>query len=109
MANVSFGRQQLKNPTPANISGIIAVFTVIASSIIAWIGTATFIPSGPSTIIQSFLGLGIGIANGLKPFFGVETNGKTSIPTNEVTAMESKPDLSSMSPAAPGDQQIQNK
>ncbi len=84
---MAFGRKQLKNPTPANISSIIAVFTVIASVVLSWVGTANFIPSKPSMMIQSILGLLIAVANGLKPFFGVETR-QQSVPTDKVTEME---------------------
>ena len=89
MSIVKFGRKQLGNPSPANISSIIAVFTVIASIVATWVGTANFIPAKPSTIIQSLLTLLIAIANGVKPFFGVETN-QQRVDVEDVTEMETK-------------------
>jgi len=84
---ILFGRKQLKNPTPSKVGDFIQVFTVIAACVLAWIGTASFIPAAPSSVIQSILGLLIGIANGLKPFFGVKPEGK-SVATEKVTEME---------------------
>ena len=81
------GLKQYSNPTPAIWSNAIAIFTVVAGAVIGWIGTATFISAHTSTIIQSILGLLLTIANGLKPFIGVETNLK-SVPIEDVTAME---------------------
>jgi len=89
MAEIKFGRKQLGNPSPANISSIIAIFTVVASIVATWVGTANFIPAKPSTIIQSVLTLLIGIANGIKPFFGVETN-QQKVDVDDVTEMETK-------------------
>lgn len=108
MADISFGRKQLRNPTPANVGSIIAVFTIIAGIILGWIGTAQFIPAGLSSTIQSILGLLIAIANGVKPFFGVETT-QQKVNIEDVTAMESKPDLSSIKAAAPNDENLKNQ
>ncbi len=90
MAQILFGKSQYKKPTPSRIADIIAVFTVVASLVLAWIGTASFIPAKESGIAQSILGLLVGIANGLKPFFGVKTD-QTAVPIEQVTAMEEKP------------------
>lgn len=84
---VSFGAKQLKNPTPSKLSNVIQIFTVVASLVLAWIGTASFIPAYESGVTQSILGLLIGIANGLKPFFGVETSQK-NVPIEDVGAMD---------------------
>lgn len=90
MTAIKFGTSQLGNPTPAIWGNGIQVYTVIASIILAWIGTANFIPAGLSSTIQSILGLTIGIANGLKPFFGVETTQK-SVPIEDVKEIETEP------------------
>lgn len=87
MGQIKFGRAQLKNPTPANWSAAISVSTVILGAVIAWLGTATFIPVKVSTVLQSILGLLLTVANGLKPFIGVETT-KKSIPVEDVSSME---------------------
>jgi len=84
---ILFGTKQLKNPTPSRVGNIIQVFTVIAACVLAWIGTASFIPAAPSSVIQSILGLLIGIANGIKPFFGVKTDEKT-VDVKDVTQMD---------------------
>jgi hypothetical protein len=86
MSQVKFGASQLKNPTPTKWSNGIQVFTVIGAVILAWVGTATFIPLETASIIQSILGLLIGICNGLKPFLGIETSQK-DIPIEEVGEM----------------------
>jgi hypothetical protein len=82
-----FGTSQFNNPTPARLGNAIQVFTVVAAIVLAWIGTATFIPTKQAGITQSILGLLIGIANGVKPFFGVVTK-QTEVPIANVTAME---------------------
>ncbi len=84
---VKFGGSQLKNPTPAKLGNFIQVFTVVAAIILAWIGTANFIPVHLSSVIQSIMGLLIGIANGIKPFFGVQTE-QANVAIENVTAME---------------------
>ncbi len=84
---VLFGTKQLKNPTPSKVGNVIQVFTVLAACILAWIGTASFIPANTSSILQSILGLLIGIANGLKPFFGVQPTDE-KIDVENVTQMD---------------------
>lgn len=84
---VKFGRKQLKNPTPASWSGGINAFTVILGVIIAWLGTATYIPSNWITISQSIGGLLLALANGLKPFIGVNISSST-VPTDSVNTIE---------------------
>ncbi len=87
MANIKFNANQLKNPTPKSISNFVNVFTVVAGALIAWIGTANFIPAQLSGILQSVLGLLLSIANGLKPFFGVETT-KEAVPIEDVAVID---------------------
>jgi len=84
---VTFGRKSLSKPTPTRLANGIQVFTVIGSITLAWVGTASFIPVEVGTVIQSILGLLIGIGNGVKPFFGVETE-QQEVPISEVTEME---------------------
>lgn len=84
---VLFGTKQLKNPTPSKVGNFIQVFTVVASLMLAWIGTASFIPAYESSIIQSILGLLVGISNGIKPFFGVKPTGET-VDVEDVTQMD---------------------
>jgi len=87
MANISFGASSFNKPTPSRLNNWIQIFTVVGSLILAWVGTANFIPAKESGIIQSILGLLIGIANGIKPFFSVDTT-QTSVPIEDVTAMD---------------------
>jgi len=84
---IQFGTKQLKQPTPTSVGNIIQVFTVVAAIVLAWIGTASFIPAKESSIIQSILGLLIGISNGVKPFFGVKTN-TDSVDIENVSQMD---------------------
>ena len=89
MAQVKFGTKQLGNPTPSRIGSIVKVFTVIGSIVLAWVGTAGFIPLETSGIIQSILGLLIGIANGILPFFGVQTR-QDEVPIEDVKELDEK-------------------
>lgn len=89
MAQVKFGGKQLKNPTPSRLGNAVKVFTVVGSIILAWIGTANFIPANTSTILQSVLGLLIGIANAVMPFFGVQTE-QTDVPIDDVSSTDEK-------------------
>lgn len=86
---ILFGKNQINRPTPAGIANFIQAYTVVAAVVLAWIGTnaASFIPLKTSGIIQSILGLTIGIANGIKPFFGVKTTA-TEVPIEQVQTME---------------------
>jgi hypothetical protein len=88
-SKIKFNGAQLKNPTPTSLSNFIQVFTVIGGIIIGWVGTANFIPLETAGMIQSILGLLVGIANGIKPFFGVETN-QSDIPIDQVGEMDTK-------------------
>lgn len=89
MAQVKFGTKQLGNPTPSRIGNVVKVFTVVGSILLAWVGTANFIPLELSGIIQSILGLLIGIANGVLPFFGVQTR-QEEVPIENVKEMDEK-------------------
>lgn len=87
---MKFGTKQLNNPTPTKVSNFIQVFTIICGALVAWIATASFIPSNVATVIQSVLGLLLTMAQGLKPFFGVATS-QQAVPIDEVGEMEEKP------------------
>ena len=93
MSAIKFGIKQLKQPTPANWSNGINIFTIVASTILVWIGTPNFIPLGLSSVIQSILGLLIGISNALKPFIGVRITQK-EIPIESVKVVEVPKDIS---------------
>lgn len=84
---IKFNAKQLKNPTPSNVSNIIAVSSVMLGVFIGWLGTQNFIPANLSTIFQSIGGLLLAILNGVKPFFGIQPTGD-SVPIENVTAME---------------------
>lgn len=99
---IQFGSKQLRNPTPSSVGNVIQVFTVIAAVVLAWIGTAAFIPASTSSVLQSILGLLIGIANGVKPFFGVQPTGEY-VDAEKVTEMDN-PTFSK--PAAPKDESL---
>lgn len=84
---ILFGRKQFSKPTPTSLSNAIQIYTVVASIVLAWIGTANFIPANTSSVLQSIIGLTIGISNGIKPFFGVSTTA-ASVPIAQVGEME---------------------
>jgi hypothetical protein len=86
---VKFGRSQLKNPTPTIVGSIVQVTNIVASSVIVWITTVTFINAKWSSIIQGIFGLILLITNGLKPLFGVPNDGK-DVPVEDVAEMNEK-------------------
>lgn len=87
MSEVKFGREQLRNPTPSRVAKILDIFTGIAGVVVAWIGTADFIASYDAKVSQSILGLLIGIAQVLKPFFGVDTR-QQNVPIEDVKVID---------------------
>lgn len=86
---IKFNRAQLKNPTPASVSFKINIAIAVFSALGGWVGTASFIPAKPSTIIQSILSLLVLISVTIKPFFGVTVD-ESTIPTEDVTEVEDK-------------------
>lgn len=92
MANVSFGLDQRKNPTPSGLNFWVRVFTVSAGVILVWMPTATFIPHKVEEVVGSILGVLVALANALAPFFGLDDLGKGKVPISQVTAMDSPPD-----------------
>lgn len=97
MNNIKVGRSQIKNPIPAGLIFWVRVFSVAAGIIVLWIGTVNFIDTHTKEILSSLLGLGIALSNGLLPLFGVQVEGKDTVKTEDVTAMEeipkAKPDI----------------
>lgn len=89
MAEVKFGTGQISNPTPANINLWVRVFTVAAGVFMGWMATTNLMGPNTKDIINSILGLLIGLVNGLAPLFGVDITTK-SVPTDKVTAIETK-------------------
>ena len=89
MAEIKFGRSQLKNPTPAIWAKPVQVFTVLGGVALGWLGSTTMFGIHTTSNIQSVLGLLIGMANGLLPFLGVSTSGE-DVPVEKVTEMETK-------------------
>ena len=87
MAQVSFGRKQLQNPTPKGVAFKINIIMAIATAMAGWVNTVDFIPARPSSIIAATLSLVVLICMALKPFYGVETSEK-DVPIEEVSEME---------------------
>lgn len=88
---IKFNAQQLKNPTPATVSNIVAVSSVILGVFIGWLGTQNIIMPHWTAILSSISGLLLAILNGLKPFFGVQPT-QDSVPIEKVTAMDDTAD-----------------
>lgn len=86
---IKFNRAQLNNPTPASVSFKINIAIAVFSALGGWVGTASFIPAKPSTIIQSVLSLLVLISVTIKPFFGVTVDNAT-VPTEDVKEVEDK-------------------
>lgn len=93
MKNYKFGRKQIGNPTPAKIGFAVLLISAIGGGIQVWLGTAGYIPSKVSEVLQSILGLIIMLSNILRPFFGVNLPTSTdSVPVENVTEVETDPD-----------------
>jgi hypothetical protein len=86
---VKFGTKQFNNPTPSRINLWVRVFTVAAGVFMGWMATASLMGPNTKDIINSILGLLIGLTNGVAPLFGIDVSGK-SIPGDQVTAMDNK-------------------
>lgn len=89
MATVSFGRSQMRNPSPAGLVFWVRLVTIISGIFMGWMQTASFIPSKSQAIISSILGLALALGNGVIPLFGVEVK-TDSVPIEDVTAIETK-------------------
>lgn len=76
MGEVKFGAAQIKNPTPSSLNLWVRVFTVVAGVFMGWMNTNTLIPSGTQDVINSILGLLLGICNACAPLFGVQVNAR---------------------------------
>lgn len=87
MGKVSFGRTQIKNPTPSNIVFWIRVFSAVAGVLMIWMPTASYIPHGLQDVATSILGLGLAVGNAISPLFGVEIKSDT-VAKEDVTAVE---------------------
>lgn len=98
--SVRFGKKQLNNPTPTNIAMGLDIFSGFAGAVLAWIGTAPFIPANTSTILQSVLGLLVTLAQIAKPFFGVKTKLR-KVDIEDVSQMDEpeKVDISKFPPS----------
>lgn len=84
--SVKFGRDQIKNPSPAALVFWVRVWSVIGGSVITGLESAPFhIPY--QSVMNWFLGLSVTIANLLVPMFGVQVTSK-KVNTDDVTAME---------------------
>lgn len=88
ISNVSFGTGQLKEPMPSGLVMGMIIWSSIGGFLIGWVGSSPFFSSHTQTIIQSILGLSIGIPNTLLPFFGVNTKQK-DVPISDVGSMDS--------------------
>lgn len=87
MADVKFGTKQLNNPTPSNINLWVRVFTVAAGVFMGWMATASVMGPNTKDILNSILGLLIGLVNGVAPLFGIDITSK-SVPAEKVTAID---------------------
>ena len=89
MPEISFGLNQISNPTPSKINLWVRVFTVSAAIFLAWMSTASVIGEHSKDIINQVLGLLLGLTNGLAPLFGVEVQGKVA--ARDVSAIDTNP------------------
>ena len=89
MGKIRFGKSQLTNPTPTRVGAIIDVTSAIAGVLVSSLtaAPADVIDAHTATVWVFFLGMYVGIAQVLKPFFGVKPlSGK--VDAGDVTEME---------------------
>lgn len=86
---IKFGTDQVSNPTPSKINLWVRVFTVAAGVFMGWMATASLMGPNTKDILNSILGLLIGLVNGIAPLFGIEINTRT-VPSDKVTAIDTK-------------------
>lgn len=86
---IKFGTSQVSNPTPSKINLWVRVFTVAAGVFMGWMATASLMGPNTKDILNSILGLLIGLVNGIAPLFGIEINTRT-VPSDKVTAIDTK-------------------
>ncbi len=90
MAQIKFGTQQLKNPTPHNVSMLFDFLAGVCGIVAAFVTTASFIPHNVSDPISSIMtALFIPLLLLAKRFFGVSPH-KDEIPAENVNEMETK-------------------
>jgi hypothetical protein len=82
MAQVNFGMDQLKNPTPAKIGRIVTIMSVVLGVFIGWSSSTNIIPHPADDYVNGILGLFMALTNALKPLFGVD------IPSNVVATKD---------------------
>jgi hypothetical protein len=73
MKDIKFGLSQKKEPNHKGVATAIDIFSGFSGVITAWVATAHFIPSSVSNVIVSVLGLLVGLAQVLKPYFSTKT------------------------------------
>lgn len=88
MADIKFGPDQIKKPTPSQLNAWVRGFTVIGGIFMAWMATASIMGPHTKDIVNQVLGLLMGIANGVAPLFGVQVSGTVS--AKDVTAIDTK-------------------
>lgn len=84
---MKFNLNQLNNPTPANVGRTVTIISVVLGIFVGWSASTNIIPHPADDIVNGIAGLLLAIANGIKPFFGVEVNGKT-VRKEEVTEID---------------------
>lgn len=89
MAEIKFGTKQVSNPTPAVVNLWVRVFTVASGVFMGWMATANIMGPNTKGVLNSILGLLIGLTNGIAPLFGIDITSK-SVPADKVTAIETK-------------------
>lgn len=91
MAEIKFGTGQLSNPTPSKINLWVRVFTVAAGVFMGWMATSNQMGPNTKDLLNSILGLFLALVNGIAPLFGVDITSR-SVPTDQVTAIDTKPE-----------------
>lgn len=90
-SKIIFGsRASINSPTPAGVVLWVRVFTVAGSAFLGWMATASVMGPDTKDIVTQILGLALLLANVLSPLFGVDLQGRQSVPAEDVTTIETK-------------------
>lgn len=90
MGKIQFGGRMLKHPTPASFERFVKIWIGVSGLFLAWMPTNNIIPIEFQEIFTPINNLLNSVFIFLLPFFGVKVSAST-VPTEDVTAMESTP------------------
>lgn len=83
----NLSKRGLEGPTPKHIARRIDLWTVIFGVLTTSVNSAPFITVEIASSVSWFLGIGIALLQGIKPFYSVEVKG-TNVPVENVDVID---------------------